>query len=78
MGRIGHGQNVQIGDRIYQGASAEAIKRVFQEVLDLAAYALGLKDKNLQVWVFAQQVVQVLQTDIEREEAQERLEGRSW
>lgn len=31
---IGQGQNIQIGDRIYQGVNAEAIQRVFQEVLD--------------------------------------------
>jgi hypothetical protein len=37
-----------------------------------------LKDKNLQVRVFAQQEAQALQRDLEREEAQERLEERSW
>ncbi|MUG94450.1 hypothetical protein F7734_19545 [Scytonema sp. UIC 10036] len=31
---IGQGQNIQIGDRIYKGARAETIRRVFQEVLD--------------------------------------------
>ncbi len=31
---IGQGQNIQIGDRIYQGTSAEAILKVLQEVLD--------------------------------------------
>jgi protein involved in polysaccharide export with SLBB domain len=51
---------------------------VFQEVLDLIAYALGLKDENFQVRVFAQQEVQALQRNLEREEAQERFEERSW
>ena len=31
---IQQGEDIQIGDRIYQGANAEAIRRVFQEVLD--------------------------------------------
>ncbi len=37
-----------------------------------------LKDENFQVRVFAQQEVQALQRNLEREEAQERLEERSW
>lgn len=37
-----------------------------------------LKDENLRVRLFAQQEVQALQRDLEREEAQERLEERSW
>jgi hypothetical protein len=37
-----------------------------------------LKDESIRVRVFAQQVVQSLQTSLERQEAQERLEERSW
>ena len=37
-----------------------------------------LKDENFRVRVFAQQEVQALQRNLEREEAQERLEERSW
>ncbi len=32
--KIGQGQDIQIGDRIYKGASAETIRQVFQEVLE--------------------------------------------
>lgn len=31
---IGHGQDIQIGDRIYKGASTETIRRILQEVLE--------------------------------------------
>ncbi|WP_146033937.1 ATP-binding protein [Nostoc cycadae] len=31
---IGQGQDIQIGDRIYKGSSAETIRQVFQEVLE--------------------------------------------
>ncbi|RCJ28377.1 hypothetical protein A6770_23905 [Nostoc minutum NIES-26] len=36
---IGQGKEIQIGDRIYQGADAETIRQIFQKLLELNAIA---------------------------------------
>jgi hypothetical protein len=78
---IGQGQNIQIGDRIYQGANAEAIQRVFQEVLDARRLRTFLTPNE-----FADRVEQVALTshqgcfvgrEVIRQELQSCLHGTS-
>ncbi len=47
---IGQGQNIQIGDRIYQGADAETIREVIQAVLQENQPLPGKNQSPTQVW----------------------------
>jgi len=65
-------QNEDIADDVFMGLMSNFYEQRIEEV------SLWLKDDNVHVKLFARQVVQSLQIEIEREEGLEKLRERNW